>query len=36
MEADGEGALAAVGIGGIALGVSLAGFFDQLSKFFKE
>jgi archaellum component FlaC len=29
----GMGALGVVGIGGIALGVTLAGFFDQLVKF---
>ncbi len=31
----GMGALAVVGLGGTALGVSIAGFFDQLSKFFR-
>lgn len=31
----GMGALAVVGIGGTALGVSIAGFFEQLSRFFE-
>lgn len=31
----GMGALAVVGLGGTALGVSIAGFFEQLSRFFK-
>ena len=31
----GMGALAVVGLGGTALGVSIAGFFDQLSKLFR-
>ncbi|MGI0523143.1 DUF1515 family protein [Rhizobium giardinii] len=31
----GMGALAVVGLGGTALGVSLAGFFEQLSRFFE-
>jgi hypothetical protein len=31
----GVGALFVVGIGGTALGVSIASFFEQLSKFFK-
>lgn len=32
----GMGALAVVGLGGTALGVSIAGFFEQLSRFFKK
>lgn len=31
----GMGALAVVGLGGTALGVSIAGFFDQISKFLR-
>lgn len=31
----GMGALAVVGLGGTALGVSIAGFFEQLSRFFR-
>jgi hypothetical protein len=31
----GRGALAVVGLGGAALGATLAGFFDQLLKFLR-
>ncbi len=31
----GMGALAVVGLGGTALGVSIAGFFDQIARFFR-